>query len=204
MGTDIFVAQMIGTLGCGVAAGGVMTLSILTVPGLTLPARQPASVTIPSQQVPGTPVPHLTHQWLDTYERGKMTFPAISVVSSVANGYLAWALRNTAVPESGIVGGSWTGCYMTAIVATMGLAVWTLTAMKKTNARLTAIATRDDAAAAEGIKGMVMGEQEKVKRAKEDAEVPELFRKWSKLNFLRALFPLTGAIIGLYGAAKLN
>ncbi|KAJ5656780.1 hypothetical protein N7507_008730 [Penicillium longicatenatum] len=203
MGTDILVAQMIGTLGCGFTAGGVMTLSILTIPNLTLPARQPASVTIPSQQGPGTPIPHLAHQWLDTYERGKRTFPVIALGASVANGYLAWALRDVAAPESGIVSGSWSGYYITAITTTMGFVVWTLTAMRRTNNRLTAIATRDDAATAEGTKGMVVSDQEKVKRAKEDAEVPELLKRWANLNLCRGMFPLTGAIIGLYGVAKM-
>ncbi|KAJ6102144.1 hypothetical protein N7486_004571 [Penicillium sp. IBT 16267x] len=204
MDTDILVAQMIGTLGCGFAAGGVMTLSILTIPNLTLPARQPASVTIPSQQGPATPIPHLTHQWLDIYERGKRTFPVIAMSASVANGYLAWVLRDMAAPESGIVGGSWSGLYITAITTTMGFGVWTFTAMKSTNNRLMAIATRDDAAAAEGTKGMVVGDQEKAKRAKEDAEVPELLKRWAKLNLYRAMFPLTGAILGLYGVAKMR
>ncbi|KAJ6005503.1 hypothetical protein N7451_003447 [Penicillium sp. IBT 35674x] len=195
MGTDILVAQMIGTLGCGFAAGGVMTLSIMNIPTITLPARQPASVAIPSQQGPGTPFPHLTHQWLDTYERGIRTFPVICLGASVTNGYLAWALRDMAAPESGIMGGSWSGYYATATATTMGFVVWTMTAMKSTNDRLMAIATRDDAAAAEGTKG---------KRAKEDAEALELMKTWANLNMFRAMFPLAGAIIGLYGVAKMS
>ncbi|KAJ5545908.1 hypothetical protein N7494_003493 [Penicillium frequentans] len=204
MGTDILVAQMLGTLGCGFAAGGVMTLSILNIPTLILPARQPASVAIPSQQGPATPFPHLTHQWLDTYERGMRTFPVMCLGASVANGYLAWALRDMAAPEAGIIGGSWSGYYATAIATTMGFVVWTMTAMKSTNDRLMAIATRDDAAAAEGTKGMVVGDQEKAKRAKEDAEALELMKTWANLNMFRAMFPLTGAIIGLYGVANMT
>ncbi|KAJ5934383.1 hypothetical protein N7466_003930 [Penicillium verhagenii] len=201
MSTDILVAQMIGTLGCGVAAGGMMTLSVLSIPNLTLPPRQPSSVTILSQQGPGTPIPHLAHQWLDIYERGKRTLPVIALGASVANGYLAWVLRDTVAPDSGIMGGSWTGCYVTAITATMGIVVWTSTVMKSTNDRLTAIATRDDVSVA---KGTVVGDQEKARRAKEDAEVPELLKRWTNLNLYRALFPLTGAVIGLYGVAKMK
>lgn len=180
-----------------------MTISILSIPNLTLPARQPASVAIPSQQGPGTPSPHLAHQWLDTYDRGRKIYPVMCLGASVANGYLAWALRDMPAPESGIVGGSWSGYYITTITATMSIVVWTLTLMQSTNNRLAAIAKRDDAAAAEGTKGMVVGDQEKAKRAKEDAEVPELLKRWSKLNMCRAFFPLIGAIFGLYGLAKM-
>lgn len=184
--------------------GGIWTISILSIPNLTLPARHPASVAIPSQQGPETPIPHLAHQWLDTYDRGKKIYPVICLGASVVNGYLAWALRDMAAPESGIVGGSWSGYYITAITTTMGIVVWTLTSMKSTNDRLRAIATRDDAVAADGMKAVVPSNDEEVKRAKEDAEFPELLKKWTKLNKYRAMFPLTGAIFGLYGLAKLS
>ncbi|KAJ5278953.1 hypothetical protein N7478_004325 [Penicillium angulare] len=203
MGTDIIVAQMIGTLGCGITAGGIMTLSTISIPSLVLPARQPTSATIPSHE-PGTPIPHLTHQWLDLYERGKNTFPLIGLGASIANGYLAWVLRDTPAPDSALMGYGWMGCYVTAIASTMGLGVWTLTAMNETNTKLTAIATRDDAAVAEGTNEMVVGEQEKVKRAKEESEVPALLKKWAELNLCRAVFPFAGAVIGFYGVVLLK
>lgn len=174
-----------------------MSLSIMTIPALALPKRQPASIPILAHQKPGTPIPHLTHQWLDVYERGKGIYPPLSIVASLANGYLAWALRRTPAPDA--LGCSWTGIYVTAILATLGMVPWTLTAMKGTNGRLRAHATRDDAALAEGTKGMVVSEEEKAKRAREDEDVPGLLWDWAKLNFCRSMFPLLGACIGFWG-----
>ncbi|KAJ5629201.1 hypothetical protein N7528_002858 [Penicillium herquei] len=197
MGTDIIVAQIIGTLGCGVAAGGIMTLSAICIPNLAIPARQPVSTTIPSYK-PGTPIPHLAHQWLDLFNRGKTTFPAIAVSASIANGYLAWVFRDTPAPDSALMGWGWSGCYATAIASTMGMVVWTVTMMKSTNDRLTEIATREDAAVAEGTKGIVVGAHEQVKRENEESEVPALLKTWADLNLCRAVFPLIGAVLGIY------
>lgn len=174
-----------------------MSLSIMTIPVLALPARRPPSATVPARQMPGTPIAHLSHQWLDAYERGKRIFPPMAIVASLANAYLAWALRNS--PASDAMGCSWTGIYAAAVITTLGIVPWTLTAMKDTNGRLRAHATRDDAALAEGTEGMVVSEQEKAKRAREDEEVPALLRKWAELNLCRAVFPFLGACIGFCG-----
>lgn len=179
-----------------------MSLSIMTIPALALPTRKPPSATISAKQVPGTPVAHLTHQWLDVYERGKRTFPSLALVASLANGYLAWALRDR--PASNCIGGSWTGLYVTAVFTTLGMVPWTLTVMKDTNARLTAHATRDDAALEDGTKGMVVSEQEKANRLKDDEDVPGLLGKWADLNLCRAVFPFVGACIGFVGAVSLQ
>lgn len=170
-----------------------MTLSTIVIPNLAIPARQPPSTTISLHQ-PGTPIPHLAYQWLDLYERGKNSFPIIALGASAANGYLAWVLRDTPAPDSALMCCGWTGCYTTAVAVTMGMVVWTLTAMKSTNTRLTAIATRDDAAVVQGSEGTVV-----VKREREDSEVPALLKRWADLNLLRAAFPLAGAVIGVFG-----
>ena len=171
----------------------------MNVPTLLVPARQPSSAVLAAQPVPGTPIPHLTHQWLDLYERGKILFPSLALVASLANAYLAWTLRN--VPTRTSVGYCWSTLYVTAIVTTMSIVPWTLLVMTNTNKQLRSHATRDDAALAEGIKGMVMSEEEKAKRAREDANVPALLQRWSKMNFCRGLFPFVGAVIGFCGAA---
>lgn len=174
------------------------TLSVICVPNLALPARQPASTTTPSRQVPGTPVAHLSHQWLDLYDRGKVTFPGIAVTASIAHGYIAWALRHT--PGPGLLGRSWSRYYLAAIAITMGIVPYTVVVMAKTNNALKAHATRDDTSAAEGTKGMVVSEQEKAQRAKQDGEVPGLLQKWAALNLTRAVLPLVGAALGFYAA----
>lgn len=174
-----------------------MSVSIITIPALALPARQPASATLAAHQKPGTPIPHLTHQWLDVYERGRSIYPSLAIVASLANGYLVWALRDTPAPDA--LGCSWMGIYVTAILTTLGIVPWTLTVMKSTNGRLTAHATRDDAALSEGMEGMVVSEQEKAKRASEDEDVPGLLRKWAEMNVYRSMFPFLGACIGFWG-----
>lgn len=174
-----------------------MSLSIMDIPNLALPARRSPGAINPFHEVPGTPIAHLTHQWLDVYERGMRIFPPIATVASLANGYLAWTLRDTPAPTP--TSQSWTSLYATAIVVTLGMVPWTLTAMKSTNDRLGAHATRDDKALAEGTEGMVLSAAEKFRRAKRDDEVLGLLWKWADLNFCRSLFPLTGSVIGFCG-----
>ena len=72
--------------------------------------------------------------------------------------------------------------------------------MKGTNDRLMAHATRDDKLVAEGKEGMKMGEAEVAGRARQDAEVVGLVKRWSGLHFVRGLMPLVGAVIGVYAS----
>ncbi|KAJ5973608.1 hypothetical protein N7481_010818 [Penicillium waksmanii] len=198
MTTDIRIAQLIGTLGCGITAGGMMCLSVVTVPALSLPPRHPPSATLPEHEFPATPVTHLSRQWLYVYERGKSIFPPIAIVASTANAYLAWRLYDVRVPER--VGCSWSSLYIAAIGTTLGIIPWTLTAMKTVNGHLKAHAVRDDASMAEGSGEMVVSAKEKAMRAKQDEQVPGLMQDWAWLNLCRAVFPLIGGAIGFAGA----
>ncbi|KAJ5960239.1 uncharacterized protein N7479_007389 [Penicillium vulpinum] len=204
MATDVRIAQAIGTLGCALAASGIATLSIMSIPNIIIPARRPPGATLPFQDTPETPTAHLTHQWLDLYTRGSKIFPGISAVSSLANLYALWTLQNSPTPGPDILGlgSSWSTCYLLAVGVTMSIVPFTLTAMKKTNAKLKAHATRGDAADAEGSESMVVSPQEKAKQAREDSEVLELLQRWSKLNLIRATLPLIGAGIGFYAAVS--
>ncbi|KAJ6119457.1 hypothetical protein N7523_003737 [Penicillium sp. IBT 18751x] len=193
--TDIVVAQMIGTLGCSYAAGGMMGLSLVTMPTLGIAARHPSATG--TRQTPGTPIAHLSHQWNNAYDRGIRLYPTTAVISSLANCYLAWALRNAPGPTA--VNCSWSSLYITAAVTTMGIVPWTFIAMWPTNMKLKAHAARDDAAVADGMEGMVVSDQEKAKRARDDEDVPALLKKWGELNFYRSLFTVAGALIGFCG-----
>ena len=172
----------------------------MSIPNLIIPARHPPSATLPYHDTPGTSTGHLTHQWLDLYTRGSKIFPGISAASSLANLYALWALRESVSPAPDIFGSSWSTCYLLAVGVTMSIAPFTFTVMKNTNAKLKARAKRDDAADAEGTEGMVVSPQEKAKRAREDGEVVGLLQHWSRLNLIRAVFPLVGAGIGFYAA----
>ncbi|KAJ5894109.1 hypothetical protein N7495_005800 [Penicillium taxi] len=197
MSTDIIIAQLIGTLGCGIAAGGIGTLSLICIPGLTLPAR--SSSPGHSNSLPETPIPHLAHQWLDSYDRGNKIFPGICTISSFANGYLAWALKD--VPAPGIICGSWTSLYIAAVALNMGIVVFTLLVMKGTNDRLRDIAERNDAAK---DKEVALSDREKAQRAEEEKQVPVLLQKWTGLNICRAAFPFAGAVVSFYGSVWLK
>lgn len=179
-----------------------MCLSVVTIPALSLPPRQSPSATLPEHQVPMTPVTHLSHQWLDVYERGKSIFPPIAIVASIANAYLAWRLRHALVDA--VVGCSWSCLYITTIGVTLGIIPWTLTAMKKTNDQLRAHAVRDDAAIAEGNGEIVVSAKEMAMRAKQDELVPGLLQDWAWLNLCRAAFPLVGGAIGFMGAVWMD
>ncbi|KAJ5774334.1 hypothetical protein N7457_009230 [Penicillium paradoxum] len=202
MATDVRIAQAIGTIGCAIAAGGIATLSIISIPTLLVPARRPANATLPAQDTPGTPATHLTHQWFNLYDRGHLIFPGTAVVSSLANLYVLWELRDSPTPAPDLLGGSWSTSYMLAIGFTMSIVPFTLALMRKTNDKLMAHAKRDDAANAEGTKEMVVSPQETAKRAREDDEVLGLLQYWSKLNLIRASLPLMGAGIGFYAAVS--
>jgi hypothetical protein len=174
----------------------MMGLSLVTMPTINLPARNSSG---PARQNPGTPIAHLSHQWLDAYNRGFSIYPPTAIVASLAHSYLAWVLRDAPAPTA--VNCSWSGIYVTAAVTTVAIVPWTLIVMWPTNVKLKAHATRDDAALAEGTKEMVVSDQEKAKRAREDEEVPALIKKWEELNFYRSLFTLAGAVIGFLGIA---
>lgn len=178
------------------------TISILSVPNLTIPSRHPSSSVLPYHEKPGTSAAHLTAQWLDLYDRGKKIFPGLAGVSSLANLYALWKLRDSPSPAPAIFGSSWSTCYALVIASTMSLVPFTGLFMMETNRALKAHATRDDAASAEGLEGMVVSPQEKAKRDREDEEVLEVLWYWSKLNLVRALFPLVGAGIGFYAAVS--
>lgn len=167
-----------------------------------LPARRPSGATLPFHDTPGTSTAHMTHQWFALYDRGARIFPGISAVSSLANLYALWELRGSLTPGPDIFGSSWSTCYLLAVGVTMSTVPFTLTVMKKTNAKLKAHAKRDDAAGAEGTEGMVVSPQEKAKRAREDSEVLELLQHWAQLNLIRAAFQLVGAGIGFYAAVS--
>ncbi|OJJ39475.1 hypothetical protein ASPWEDRAFT_25307 [Aspergillus wentii DTO 134E9] len=174
----IKTAQAIGILGCAFTSA------------LTLPAHKPPSSASLIQITPGAPISHITHQWLYIFSRGKQIFPDLAAISSTAHVYLAWADSR----ESNSV------CYALAAAVTMAIVPFTLTVMYPTCRGLENHATRDDAAEVEGKEGMVTSDQEVAKRAREDQEALVLLRRWSGLNAVRALFPLTGAVIGFCAA----
>lgn len=179
--------------------GGIATLSIACIPNMTLPAHIPAKSARSFYETPGTLADHLTHQWLDFYDRGHKIFPAIAGFASLANVYVFWVLRTipTQTPAVGI--SSLANRYLLAAATAMSIAPWTLLAMLKTNKKLDSFAVSDsDEQEVEGDQDIILGTQEQTKQAQADSEVPGLLKRWAKLNMVRAMFPLLGAMISFH------
>ncbi|GAD93348.1 hypothetical protein PVAR5_1958 [Paecilomyces variotii No. 5] len=188
------VAQAVGILGSAFASGGILSISTLTVPALTLPERS-AIIKIPSKtDTPGSTLSHVTHQWLNVYDKGKLMFPSVALTSALAYSYLAYTLRHTAR------GGKVARLYLIAAATTMTIVPYTLAVMLPVNKRLQAHATRDDAAEKEGKEDMATSAEEEAKRTREDREVPGLLETWTYMNAGRSLFPLAGAVVGITAA----
>lgn len=121
--------------------------------------------------------PQLLHQWHRIFRRGHVQGPAISISTGLLYSYAAWS--------KGSGGGAWR-LFAVAAATTVGMVPYTWIVMSGTNNALSR--------AVEGSKN-----------ASEEnwAEAAKLVRAWGQLNAVRALFPLTGAVLGLMGACKL-
>ncbi|KAJ5976097.1 hypothetical protein N7481_009804 [Penicillium waksmanii] len=199
MVTGVYIAQAIGTIGCAAAAGGIATLSIACIPNLTLPARRPAKSSRSFYETPGNLAAHLSHQWLDFYDRGHKIFPSVAGLSSLANIYVFWALRDTPTEAVSSVANH----YLLAAAVAMSIAPWTVLAMLKTNKTLDSYAASDDEGGAEDVKDTITSTEEQAKRSQADNEVPRLLKKWAKLNLVRSIFPLLGAAISLHATSRI-
>ncbi|KAJ5179519.1 hypothetical protein N7492_002729, partial [Penicillium capsulatum] len=195
MDTNVTVAQAIGSLGCGLAASSMSFTSLTLVPTLLLPARHVSASAVRTDRGPGTPIAHLSRQWLDVQNAGHRMLPPLTVAAALANAYLAWILRGSPAPAA--VGVSWAKFYAAAAVITMGTVPWSVLAVQPVVNQLEAHNARHDAIVADKTVGL--SEQDQVKHAAEDAQVPALIERWSTLNLYRAVFPLLGALLGVYG-----
>ncbi|KAL1858710.1 hypothetical protein Plec18167_003413 [Paecilomyces lecythidis] len=188
------VAQAVGILGSAFASGGILSISSLTVPALTLPGRSAILKAPAKTDTPGSALSHITHQWLDVYNKGKIMFPSLALTSALAYSYLAYTLRHTASA------GKVARLYLIAAATTMTIVPFTIGVMLPVNKRLEAHATRDDATEKEGKEGMATSAEEEAKRTREDREVPALLETWTYMNAGRSLFPLAGAVVGITAA----
>lgn len=118
--------------------------------------------------------PQLFKEWLSMYNYGFPTLPTISIGTCAL--YLYTALRARAL------GSSWALC-ATAGIVTVVMVPFTWLFMWPTNDTIMAL--------------------EKETRGKEKSgdfnEARRLVQKWNRTHFTRSLFPLAGALIGLYG-----
>jgi hypothetical protein len=148
--------------------------------------------------MPGNLAAHLSHQWLDFYDRGHKIFPTIAGFASLANMYVFWKLRGTTVAVSNMA-----NHYLLAAAVAMSIAPWTVLAMLKTNKKLDSYAAFDNKGDAEDAKDAVHSTEEQSKRSQADNEVPRLLKKWAKLNLVRSIFPLLGAVISFHATTRI-
>lgn len=114
----------------------------------------------------------LAQQWAGIYHRGKLLGPQTAVVAALGYGWLAYDHGR---------GGRWS-TFAGAAALTLAIGPFTVMFMDPTNRALLEIA---------GGTAGVLGE----------AAVEELLLRWKGLNLIRSVWPLAGAVVGLWGLA---
>lgn len=116
------------------------------------------------------PTQILAEQWAGIYNRGKVLGPQAAAISLLGYGYLMYDRSRQSR--------GW-GKYVAAAALTVGIVPFTAFFMGNTNQALLEVAA--------GRAGNLSSEA-----------VRELLVKWRGLNLVRSLFPLAGALLGLY------
>ncbi|ROW07772.1 hypothetical protein VMCG_03389 [Cytospora schulzeri] len=119
-----------------------------------------------------SPVPSqlLAQQWAGIYNRGKVLGPQTAVISLLGYGYLLY--------DRSRQNRSW-GNILGAMGLAVGIVPYTLIVMAPTNQALMNVAKGVSSLGSEAVE--------------------ELLVKWKWLNLIRSMFPLAGALLGLYG-----
>ncbi|KAG6367966.1 hypothetical protein INS49_002166 [Diaporthe citri] len=112
----------------------------------------------------------LAQQWAGIYNKGKVLGPQVAAVSLLGYGYLMYDRSRQSR--------GW-GKYVGAAALTVGIVPFTVFFMDATNQALLGVAA--------GTAGHLSAEA-----------VRDLLVKWRVLNLVRSLFPLAGALLGLY------
>ena len=117
------------------------------------------------------------------FDRGIILNPAIALVSVVSYGYLSYRLYGTLNhPKAEMYGLS--------ALATLGIWPYTIFGMMGTNQKL--LKKHDD------MKGLAVGEKVTEVGLAKGESAKELLDRWGMLNLGRAVFPLVGAVLGLW------
>ena len=120
---------------------------------------------------------HLLKQWVRTYHYGHILMPTIAIGTSLLYAYAATSRRKARR--------RWT-IYAAAAAVTLSLIPFTWMALTPTNNILFRL--EGEAAEAMGLTTLDY--------------VQELVTKWSRLHFVRSVFPLAGAALGFSGLLK--
>ena len=129
------------------------------------------------------PSPLLVRQWQLSYDVGKIMNPAIAIVSAISYGYLSYKLYGGLNhPKAEMYG-------LSALVS-FGVVPYTMLVMLSTNQKL--FKKHDE------MKAMDVGEKATEVGLAKGESTKELVDRWGMMNVGRGMFPLVGAVLGLW------
>lgn len=149
-------------------AGGILSVSYAFVPALW-----------------DAPDSTMVRQWRTVYNRGANAAPLLSVISTASFGFLSFKLVKTLNQGKA-------EAYALAALSTISIVPYTLLVMASTNKKL-----KDKAAQADKEKKKAENRISKDERGNTEL-VKDLVVRWQLLNAGRGVFPLVGALLGLY------
>ncbi|RAH69911.1 DUF1772 domain-containing protein [Aspergillus aculeatinus CBS 121060] len=151
--------------------GNIAALSLIAVPAVVETQKE-------------TPIPSsvVVKLWRGFYEKGKTQNPPIAAATATAFLYLAWSVR-AGEPLFRSAAYNRAGLYTAAAVLTLGIVPYTILTMRPTNNALLALA-----------------QSPKDLTAADETRSQDLLKKWTSLNSLRGLLPLSGATLGMLAA----
>lgn len=181
--TSIKVTQTLGITTAAVLSGAIASLSYKAMPGLLL---APGSLAV--------------QQWQTMYARGVRTAPPLAGFALLNFVYLSYRHYHATLPS---LHDKWTG-YAVAGLSTIAIVPYTLVVMADVNGKLHALANRARSVSAT-TKRPAPGEGEaegadEPALAINEANAKQLLDHWGMLNLGRSVFPLVGAVVGVWAA----
>ncbi|KAL3458176.1 hypothetical protein BJX64DRAFT_292437 [Aspergillus heterothallicus] len=156
---------------------GVEAIAVITGSFLSGAMMSVYLLAIPSLLETTTDPAHLVRHWHRIFMNGHIKGPIISLTTTALYALAAFAKYSA--------GQRW-AVFATAGATTIAIVPFTLTIMMPTNEAL----FRMEADVHKGKSPL-------------SAEAERLVRSWSRLNLVRAFFPLAGAVFGLLGTLRL-
>ena len=159
---------------------------VLEEPGLTSSLYLGSIFSISYLSVPSfllAPSPVLARQWQLSFDRGKIINPAIALVSIFSYAWLSYKLYRTLNHPKAEM-------YALSAIATLGIWPYTIFGMMPTNKKL--FKKYDE------MKGLSIEEKATEVGFVRGKSTKELVDRWGMLNLGRGMFPLVGAVLGMW------
>lgn len=173
--TLIKTAQISAIVTAAAASGGIISISLFTIPALVT-KRTPTATNPPTTTTRlNVPISYIALQWQNAYDLGKKLFPSMAITSSLLYSFAAYTLGNGRGATARQV-----SLLYTAAALNVMIAPFTFMAILPVN---NAIAPH-------------VNEKEEVQSEQVEQEFVGHLEHWSLLNAIRGLFPLAGAGLG--------